>query len=201
MYNWLGDCAAYRRAQRTPGYLVAIVALVIVSALTYKVTPPAYVLGQTLANVGCLLLLDYVVREPLSYTGRWLNTSIVRAIGRGSYSIYLWQELFLANGRSSLDFAWPWNILGVATASLASTIASRSHFSASARSSGDHSGEYQPGWSGFLQSRQSCFTRSKYWRSRCSSSRQTAPRRRPASRKPAFSRTRRDGTLSSIIQA
>lgn len=57
--------------------------------------PTAYIVGQTLANVGIVLILQHVVRHPQGWTASVLNTRPLVAVGILSYSLYLWQEPFL----------------------------------------------------------------------------------------------------------
>ena len=53
-------------------------------------------LGWTVMNVALALCLDWCVTNHRSIAGRMLNAKPVVAIGVLSYSIYLWQNLFLA---------------------------------------------------------------------------------------------------------
>ena len=62
--------------------------------------------GLSLENLAIGYLLLYAVRNPISLFGRVLNHRIVAHIGVLSYSLYLWQELFLGK------FPLPWGLLG-----------------------------------------------------------------------------------------
>lgn len=77
-------------------------------ALFYR--PAAYVLGQTLANAGIVLLLLHAILYPGSLFGRLLNTRLFIAVGILSYSLYLWQEPFLYFASSHWATAFPLNI-------------------------------------------------------------------------------------------
>lgn len=82
--------------------------------------PFAYVAGQTIANVGIVLLLLHVMRNPQSLAGRVLNTRPLVAIGTLSYSLYLWQEPFLYFHARSWPTSFPQNValaFGAAAAS------------------------------------------------------------------------------------
>jgi peptidoglycan/LPS O-acetylase OafA/YrhL len=95
------------------GFLAGFVACVLIRFPLYNV---AY---------ACLipLLLSGTVLRPESSAARLLETAPFRWVGRLSYSLYLWQQLFLVASpsgvlatrpdlRSSLLLhAWPWNIL------------------------------------------------------------------------------------------
>lgn len=51
--------------------------------------------GYTLAGAGILFCLLWAVRNPKSLIGLFLNSSVLTRIGVLSYSIYIWQQLFL----------------------------------------------------------------------------------------------------------
>jgi peptidoglycan/LPS O-acetylase OafA/YrhL len=72
--------------------------------------PIAYVAGQSLANIGILLLLLHVITHPRGLAGRILNTGPMVAIGVLSYSLYLWQEPFLYFRGTGWATAFPQNI-------------------------------------------------------------------------------------------
>ncbi len=118
-YNRLGDLGWYRRLQAHPLYLLLPAVLLGASAATYKIGLPVYyIVGQSVANAGCFLLLDYCVREAASPTGQLLNTRPMAYIGAMSYSLYLWQELFLDYEPTGLGIGFPLNLLAVAVTSL-----------------------------------------------------------------------------------
>jgi peptidoglycan/LPS O-acetylase OafA/YrhL len=62
--------------------------------------------GVSLDNLAIGYLLLYAVRNPDSLFGHVLNHRIVAHIGVLSYSLYLWQQLFLG------EFPLPWGLLG-----------------------------------------------------------------------------------------
>jgi peptidoglycan/LPS O-acetylase OafA/YrhL len=53
------------------------------------------VLGQTMINVGIALCIDYLLRNSKSAAGRVMNLRFVAYLGTLSYSLYLWQQIFL----------------------------------------------------------------------------------------------------------
>jgi peptidoglycan/LPS O-acetylase OafA/YrhL len=63
-------------------------------------------LGLGLDNLAIAYLVLYVVRNPNSVIGRVLNHQVIAHIGVISYSLYLWQELFLGK------LAFPWGVIG-----------------------------------------------------------------------------------------
>jgi peptidoglycan/LPS O-acetylase OafA/YrhL len=56
-----------------------------------------YTVGYTLESIAISYLLLYFVTKPETVGGKILNTRILVHIGVISYSLYLWQELFLTN--------------------------------------------------------------------------------------------------------
>jgi len=54
-------------------------------------------LGTTGTAVAIGAMVAYVVAEPASMAGRFLNLRLLRHLGVISYSIYLWQQLFTAD--------------------------------------------------------------------------------------------------------
>lgn len=121
IYNRLGESRFYRKLQSTRGYLLLPVILIVASGLSYRVSQALYyVIGQTIGNLGGALLLDYVIRNPRSLTGRVLNTKPFVLIGLWSYSIYLWQELLLDPDPGALNLQFPWGHLSLLVVSIAS---------------------------------------------------------------------------------
>ena len=68
----------------------------------------AYTVGAVVVNIGVALTIDHCLRFPK----RLLAAAPLVAIGRASYSIYLWQQPFL--NRSSPSSWFPANLLAVA---------------------------------------------------------------------------------------
>ena len=61
------------------------------------------------------VFIAWAVRNPEHVVGRVLNVRVLRVIGVGSYSLYLWQQLFLGPG-AAFALAWPlWLRLGAAS--------------------------------------------------------------------------------------
>lgn len=74
-------------------------------------------LGETLLNLGVALCLDWCVTYPTNRVGRFLNTRPMVFIGVMSYSIYLWQQIFLNRNSPALAASFPLNLgLMIATA-------------------------------------------------------------------------------------
>lgn len=95
--------------------------IVILSALALGVIFGIPMLPLWLAVLFPLLVVSTVL-FPESLAGRVLEWSPLRWIGRASYSLYLWQTLFLQSPAGEHPFFgmpwlkdWPWNLLGIVT--------------------------------------------------------------------------------------
>jgi len=120
-YSALGGVRRYVELQGRVWYPLLPLALILASGALHKVSVPVYlILGQSGANIGIALLLDYWVRRPDSLSGRVLNLAWMAKIGVWSYSIYLWQELLLDMTPGGISLAFPWNIAAVLAVSIAS---------------------------------------------------------------------------------
>jgi peptidoglycan/LPS O-acetylase OafA/YrhL len=78
------------------------------------------VLGTSIINIAIALLVHRCVVKHEDYVGAFLNWPPVAFIGVLSYSLYVWQQLFLNRNSSSWINAFPENILLAAGAALAS---------------------------------------------------------------------------------
>jgi len=78
------------------------------------------VLGTSIINIGIALLVHRCVFKHEDYVGAFLNWRPVVFVGVLSYSLYVWQQLFLNRHSSSWINAFPENILLAAGAALAS---------------------------------------------------------------------------------
>jgi peptidoglycan/LPS O-acetylase OafA/YrhL len=117
--QWLHANAAYNAFQRS--FLVAFLPLVVLAA-NYMESRPSFDLpfGQTMMNVGIALIVDWVMRFPDTLVGRVLNSRPLVIVGVGSYSLYIWQQIFLNRSSDAPFCAFPLNIAlagAVATAS------------------------------------------------------------------------------------
>ena len=62
----------------------------------------AFVAGFTLQGISITIFMLYVILHPESRFGRILNSPIMVAIGVRSYSLYLWQQLFIGDSPHSI---------------------------------------------------------------------------------------------------
>jgi peptidoglycan/LPS O-acetylase OafA/YrhL len=71
-------------------------------------------------NVGIALCLDFCLRRPRALPSRLLRARPLVAIGLGSYSLYLWQELFLNRHQAGVLQSFPLNVACAAAVAAAS---------------------------------------------------------------------------------
>lgn len=121
-FNRLGLSARYMRLQSFPTVFLSFsLGLVLVGNGIYLVRPEAfYILGQTLANVGTVLCIDWTIRNHTSLVGRLLNTRLAIFVGGISYSLYLWQNSFLLADIDTWATKLPLNVLCAVGAALLS---------------------------------------------------------------------------------
>ena len=79
-----------------------------------------FLIFQSYLNIAIALCLESVVRYPRTAVGRLLNLAPLRAIGVLSYSLYLWQQLFINRTGSFWWNAFPANLLLACVCALAS---------------------------------------------------------------------------------
>lgn len=106
----LATWTPYLRFQQSRWFLLVPVSVLL--AVSTQNHPHLYfLLGDTVANLGIALCIDRAVRFPGDLVGRILNTSSLRYIGLLSYSLYLWQQLFLVPDSPNWWCAFPANLL------------------------------------------------------------------------------------------
>jgi peptidoglycan/LPS O-acetylase OafA/YrhL len=79
-----------------------------------------YLFGYSLMNVGIALSIDWCVTYSRGRVGKFLNCRPVVFIGLMSYSIYLWQQIFVDRYSQSLLAQFPINLGMIAVTSLLS---------------------------------------------------------------------------------
>lgn len=99
--------------------LAPVGALVINAAMTGR-PRVSFIVGQTLVNLAIALCIHRAVLIPADWAGKILNAKPLQIIGVLSYSIYLWQQMFINRESNSLWTSFPINLICVAIASLAS---------------------------------------------------------------------------------
>jgi peptidoglycan/LPS O-acetylase OafA/YrhL len=68
-------------------------------------------IGYSLQNLMIALLMAHVVFYDKTILGRILNYPVVVHVGLISYSLYLWQQLFLTTNNTTFSGLFPWNIV------------------------------------------------------------------------------------------
>ena len=97
-----------------------IVALLAVALLLSKWGPSRLLLSISLTNVAIALAVAYCVLRPRSKAGRLLNVRPLVFIGVLSYSIYLWQQIFVNRNSTLIISTFPLDVLLVALFALGS---------------------------------------------------------------------------------
>ncbi len=93
-----------------------IAALFLVGTIITTRFRPGILIGIPLINIAIALGIDAAVRAPESLIGKLLNAKPLVIVGVLSYSIYLWQQLFLNRESHAAINAFPLNLLCVAVA-------------------------------------------------------------------------------------
>jgi peptidoglycan/LPS O-acetylase OafA/YrhL len=81
---------------------------------------PSVLLRTPIIGVATLLLIERCIRHPDRGVGRLLATRGLVYLGSASYSVYLWQQLFLNPSSMSWTAAYPANLLAALTIGLLS---------------------------------------------------------------------------------
>jgi len=88
--------------------------LVPVAALVANLVPFTkiyWLVSETVMNLAIAASADWAMRKPAAVIGRFLNLPVVSLVGALSYSLYLWQQIFLDHSSSSRYTAFPLNII------------------------------------------------------------------------------------------
>jgi len=110
MGPWLGRQPRYLWFLRSP--LAALLPLVALGAHQLWISPSVYLpVGHSAVDVALALYIDRVVRFPGTLDGRVLNVGALEFVGKLSYSLYLWQQLFLNRTSTSPLCAFPLNLV------------------------------------------------------------------------------------------
>jgi peptidoglycan/LPS O-acetylase OafA/YrhL len=115
------DLAANRRYARLLAsrwfFLVPVAALLANYVPSTKVY---WLVSETVMNLSIAASIDWAMRNPHTAVGRFLNFPAVSFIGVLSYSLYLWQQIFLNPESVSPHFAFPLNIILAAAMAMVS---------------------------------------------------------------------------------
>jgi peptidoglycan/LPS O-acetylase OafA/YrhL len=107
---WLHRQPLYHRVLASRWLLLAPVVVVLSGALSQHPRID-FVAGFTLRNVLIALCIDRWVTYPADRVGRVLNSRPLVFVGLISYSIYLWQQVFLNRHVTALPTSFPLNLV------------------------------------------------------------------------------------------
>jgi peptidoglycan/LPS O-acetylase OafA/YrhL len=117
--EWLKQQQLYNRLLSSRLFILAPLAVLMANAMHDH--PQVYFLiGYTVMNVGIALSIDWCVTFSEGRIGRVLNSRPLVFVGVMSYSIYLWQQLFLNRYSASDVSKFPLNVFLVGVCALAS---------------------------------------------------------------------------------
>ena len=116
--NWLEARRWYLELFR-PMYSLLVLSVILMINRLMGFTVAA-VLGASLINVGIAVLVHRSVYRASDRIGRALNFRPVAFVGTLSYSLYLWQQLFLNRHSNAWVNAFPQNLVFVIVVALAS---------------------------------------------------------------------------------
>jgi peptidoglycan/LPS O-acetylase OafA/YrhL len=102
--------------------LVAIVYAFVISPIvtTYLGGKYQLTIGWSLENLCVAMMLLWVVRRPETLFGRFLNLRWVSGLGALSYSLYIWQQMFLTDNNATWSGRAPLSLVVVFVVALCS---------------------------------------------------------------------------------
>ncbi len=116
----LHDDARYQAALKSSWLVPALVGALLLVNTQGEHARPFWLVGETILNVGLAFLIDRAVTRPDTAFGRILNFGPLARLGVASYSVYLWQQVFLDRSGGSIINAFPLNIVLAIVAGFAS---------------------------------------------------------------------------------
>ena len=105
----LADNVRYQAFLRSGWIYLLAASIFVVNALPG--TKLSFLFYQSYVNLAIAICMYSFVRYPGSVAGRFLNLSAIRAVGVLSYSLYLWQQLFINRNGEYWWNAFPANLL------------------------------------------------------------------------------------------
>lgn len=111
-FNRIGSIRWYRRFQSSRFFWIVALGLALGGNALFVVNQASfYILGQSIANLGTVLCIDWCIRNFSTIPGRLLNWRPVVHVGVLSYSLYLWQNAFLNPDWNAWPAKLPVNLL------------------------------------------------------------------------------------------
>jgi peptidoglycan/LPS O-acetylase OafA/YrhL len=106
-------------------FLVPVAGLAVNAIPSTKVN---WLLSGTVMNLAIAVSTDWAMRKRATAIGRFLNLPVVSLVGVLSYSLYLWQQVFLNRSSSSVYCSFPLNIILAVAMALVSYLLIESPF-------------------------------------------------------------------------
>ncbi len=107
--EWLHKQRWYGQLLGARVFFVLPLLIVAMSAL-HRSTKIYHSVGLSFINIGAVLCVDWCITWPDGKVGRWLNARWIVFLGRLSYSLYLWQQVFLNRTATTMMTAFPLNL-------------------------------------------------------------------------------------------
>lgn len=128
LWKWLQKQATYHRFLASVWFWSVPVLAIVGCRVGTLFTSVWLPIGQTCLNLALAVIVERAVRYPDGRSGRFLNSRLVGLIGQWSYSIYLWQQIFLDRSSSRWINAFPQNVILALVSGLLSFYAVESVF-------------------------------------------------------------------------
>jgi peptidoglycan/LPS O-acetylase OafA/YrhL len=116
--NWIEKQDLYLRLFRPVYSLMLLATILLITRYAYHAAIEIF--GWSIINVILAILIHRSVYRSRDWLGQFLNWKPVAFIGVLSYSLYLWQQVFLNRYSSAWPNAFPQNLLLAFAAALAS---------------------------------------------------------------------------------
>ena len=116
---WLHRSVVYLRALASP-YFAVVPLVVFVASLLHDHPVVYFTVALFVVNIGIAACLDWCVTFSEGRIGAMLNAAPMVFVGTMSYSLYLWQQLFLNRSSAHAISTFPLNLVLAVTAALAS---------------------------------------------------------------------------------
>lgn len=100
----------YRKLLESPFFFL-VPALAVVANMMHDHPLIAFGVSITVINICIMLCFDWYITFPKGRVARVLNTAPLTSIGLISYSLYLWQQLFLVRESAAWTAQFPANLL------------------------------------------------------------------------------------------
>jgi peptidoglycan/LPS O-acetylase OafA/YrhL len=117
--EWLHQQSFYRRVLDS-SLFVAVPFLALGGSMLYDHPVAHFLIGVTVMNVAIAATLDWCVTFGAGRVGRVLNWGPLTFVGTASYSLYLWQQLFLNRTSDAAAAAFPLNLALACAAAMVS---------------------------------------------------------------------------------